>query len=259
MVMSRDPRTSHLRYEPMVEWEGLRHAYGPAVDIPDLLARLSPDPDAPVWDELWSRLCHQGTVYSASFAALPALDAAASHWPPTQRAAALNLAAGIVASQDVAGRREQFMRGLDPTVGHLEQLALETIAAPGLSRIELLYLLQDVLAFRGDPLWGRRLDGLADGEFPGVCPSCGADLYLVVGQSGFFTTVEDWVRQPKARRVAVQPSTGELPPVGSWLREQALRVGDTDLATWISHAFGTSRCPECGRSFALPDAIAAAL
>jgi hypothetical protein len=243
----------------MVDWASLRDAYGPAVGVPALLTRLSPEPDAPVWDELWSRLCHQGTVYSASFAALPALEAAAGRWPPAQRAAVLHLAAGIVASRDVAGRRDEFVRGLQPTLARLEQLALESVARPGWSRDDFLYLLQDVLALRGDPLWGRRLDGLVDGEFPGECPSCGAGLYLAVGESGFFTTAEDWVRQPDVRRVAIAPSIDELPPVGSWLSEQALRAGDTDLATWISHAFGTSRCPECGEPFAVPDAIAQTL
>ena len=56
-------------------WAELRHAYGPATDIPALLLQLEeshraknvPDP----WFMLWSSLAHQGDVYSASFAAVP--------------------------------------------------------------------------------------------------------------------------------------------------------------------------------------------
>lgn len=67
-------------------WDQLQHAYGPASDIPDLLKQLAADSrqkkstdDAP-WHSLWSALCHQDDVYTASYAAVPhivqiALDA----------------------------------------------------------------------------------------------------------------------------------------------------------------------------------------
>lgn len=56
-------------------WSELKHAYGSAADIPALLARLdsfpSSDGDSEPWFSLWSALCHQDDVYSASFAAVP--------------------------------------------------------------------------------------------------------------------------------------------------------------------------------------------
>jgi hypothetical protein len=67
-------------------WDQLRHCYGPASDIPNLLRQLAANPqpmkgddDGP-WESLWSALCHQGDVYPASYAAVPhivqiALDA----------------------------------------------------------------------------------------------------------------------------------------------------------------------------------------
>lgn len=57
-------------------WAELQHAYGAASDTPDLLRQLASFPgeashqDQP-WFTLWSSLCHQGDVYSASFAAVP--------------------------------------------------------------------------------------------------------------------------------------------------------------------------------------------
>ncbi|HVI89604.1 MAG TPA: hypothetical protein VM659_14955 [Dongiaceae bacterium] len=58
-------------------WKLLRHAYGAASDIPELLRQLQQHPgprqsrgDGP-WHALWSALCHQGDVYTASYAALP--------------------------------------------------------------------------------------------------------------------------------------------------------------------------------------------
>lgn len=58
-------------------WNELQHAYGAASDIPALLRGLATSPARTTdsatepWFSLWSSLCHQGDVYSASYAALP--------------------------------------------------------------------------------------------------------------------------------------------------------------------------------------------
>ena len=59
-----------------LEWRELRHAYGPATDIPELLTKAQTDTRRghitdSTWFRLWSALCHQGDVYSASYAAVP--------------------------------------------------------------------------------------------------------------------------------------------------------------------------------------------
>ncbi|MFC8916880.1 hypothetical protein ACFT5C_14025 [Streptomyces sp. NPDC057116] len=57
-----------------IDWAALEHAYGPAGDVPGLLCAAG-SPDARVRDEamedLVSSLCHQGTIYSATAAAVP--------------------------------------------------------------------------------------------------------------------------------------------------------------------------------------------
>ncbi|ACE92879.1 MULTISPECIES: hypothetical protein [Rhizobium] len=58
-------------------WSELRHCYGPAANTPELLKALerSAGPtaagDAEPWFSLWSSLCHQGDIYTASYAAVP--------------------------------------------------------------------------------------------------------------------------------------------------------------------------------------------
>ena len=56
-------------------WSELEHAYGLASDIPALLRQLESFPssgdDSEPWFSLWSALCHQDDVYTASFAAVP--------------------------------------------------------------------------------------------------------------------------------------------------------------------------------------------
>jgi len=66
-------------------WGELKHAYGNASDIPELLKQLSTLPAAigevEPWFSLWSSLAHQGDVYSASFAAVPHVIAALAENP----------------------------------------------------------------------------------------------------------------------------------------------------------------------------------
>jgi hypothetical protein len=58
-------------------WAKLQHAYSNAADIPELLRALAASPapetgdEAEPWHSLWSSLCHQGDIYTASYAAVP--------------------------------------------------------------------------------------------------------------------------------------------------------------------------------------------
>ncbi|MBE9558230.1 MAG: hypothetical protein IMF08_15340 [Proteobacteria bacterium] len=173
------------------DWSSLNHAYGKADDIPQLLQQLSPDKTAEAWDELWSRICHQDTVYSASFPCLPFLLEAALRWSPTNRVMPLFLAAAIVISDGVKGSREAFMEGLSQTVDQCHKLAVETLKTGELSRQDRIYLMESALAFDGDAVWGRRLDGLVNGELQVACSNCQTFLYVVIGESGFFVTAEE--------------------------------------------------------------------
>ena len=67
------------------KWSELKHAYGVASDIPELLRQLEFFPDSEgesePWFTIWSSLAHQGDVYSASFAAVPHVIEALSKSP----------------------------------------------------------------------------------------------------------------------------------------------------------------------------------
>lgn len=254
----------------MPDWSTLKHAYGNAADVPALLAQLTPDPKASVWHELWSRLCHQGTVYSSSFAALPALAQAAEQWKPTERAQLIALAASILASEDVQGCRADLLRPVAWVVPRFERLCRESLVQTQLPKHDFVYLLQAARSFEGDRFWGQHLDHLVSGEFPGACPYCGVDLYLVIGEYGFFATAEEWVQpsgpkpgpivaRPGIKRSLIEPNSGVLPEVGRWLCEHARAAHQEEVAEWVGYVFGKSVCPSCAQAFEVQDAIAAAL
>lgn len=82
------------------DWDSLHHAYGPAGDIPALLAAAANDARAgheagTPWFDLWSALCHQGDAYSASLAAVPHLIEMAPKQLAERRYDAVLLAASI--------------------------------------------------------------------------------------------------------------------------------------------------------------------
>jgi hypothetical protein len=252
----------------MTDWTTLKHAYGSAADVAALLDQLSPDPEASVWEELWSRLCHQGTVYSASFAALPVLGDVADQWKPKDRSQLLALAGSILASSDVHGAsRDDMLRPIQGVVRRFQRLCRECLAEAKLANHDFVYLLQAARSFEGDQFWGQELDHLVSGEFPGTCPHCGVDLYLVIGEYGFFTTAEEWVqragskrgkieRRPRIHCNPIDSNDGELPEVGRWLFERAKAAKQDEVAEWIRRIFGSTICPLCSRKFDIQEAIA---
>ena len=232
--------------ERMTDWGTLHHAYGDAGDVPALLDRLTPDPKADAWDEVWSRLCHQGTVYSASFAALPHLLELARAWEPTQRPMILSLAGAIIGSQDVAAATGERAAAVAATASSFEQLALETLARPTLAPSDFIHVAQAILAFRGDPVWGEQLDRLESGEFEGVCPRCDAELLLVVGQYGFFATAEEWVNRPATKRGPIVAAAAQsLRGAERWLYDRAAAAHQELLMQWLLRLFGSTKCPSC--------------
>jgi hypothetical protein len=242
------------------DWTALKHAYGVASDVPPLLAALSGDPNSEVWHELWSRLCHQGTVYSASFAALPELARAALAWNAPDRLMPLGLAAAIIGSDDVSGDRSAFAQGLDPVVEDLHRLTLADIANPAWSDSDFVDLLQSLMLLERNLPWGSCLDCLLGGEFPGLCTSCETDLYVAVGEYGFFVTAEEWVSRPQTPRNLICPaSPSSLHGDEERLYLYAQRSGHARIASWFLHAFGESTCPACQERLSMVKVIVAAV
>src|SRR5579883_1966866 len=100
-----------------VPWERLHHAYGVAHDTPTwLLALLSDRPELrnEALDQLEASLCHQGSLYEASCAAIPFLIDILEAVPDREKPAILSFLAGLAHLRQYAqkGRRiVTFNRG----------------------------------------------------------------------------------------------------------------------------------------------------
>ena len=93
-------------------WKELKTAYGSAADIQEKLRRLL---EYPSWkdgrladpdDLLYGFLCHQGTVYTATFAALPHFIELAGRLEPRERLDLVIFAGSVEEGRDFTGAAE---------------------------------------------------------------------------------------------------------------------------------------------------------
>lgn len=238
----------------MIDWVGLRHAYGTAEDMPGLLAAAesSGTDFGPAWNEVWSRLCHQGTVYTASYASLPLLGEIAERHAPAGYVAALDLASAIVASTDGPRDSADVRAECAASLQRLHELAQRNLPLAH-DDTEFVYGLQAVLAFEDGGVWQRNLNYVADDELPIECPYCNEFLVLVL--SGQEYVLANYSDGSVAHTVVspVEPSTGSTE---ERILSTTRSLGRKATADKLRHAFGTLICPNCHECFRASDALA---
>ncbi|MGW4560863.1 hypothetical protein ACWEN3_00190 [Streptomyces sp. NPDC004561] len=223
-----------------VDWSRLRHAYGPADDIPGLFARLTGgQEDEPVWRDLWSSLCHQGTVYDAGYAALPVLADIATGRAPGERKQAVLMAGLIVAEADTAQRALY-----DSQIAALAPAARACLAEVPVEEPEtFVYLAQSLLAFDDVPVWSQRLELLID-ELEAECPECEALTCVQLGELADECDAE------------LHPATpDELTGTGAGIYAMAHDAGQEQVAVWVTRLFGRATCSECETRFVIAESV----
>ncbi|GLW10306.1 hypothetical protein Misp01_54340 [Microtetraspora sp. NBRC 13810] len=240
----------------MTDWSRLTHAHGSAENVPELLDQLVPDSRAAVWDELWSCICHQMTVYPASFAALPRLAEIARSWAPADRTMILSLCGSIV-----AGARQPHGAG-DVRMIHaaeieeLLRLTNETMHA-AIDEDSFIYMLQAVLAFEDVPVWDEMLEQLLQGEYElENCPGCGVHLLVAIGADGYFATSGDYAIEDDPAKGELAPAVpSELDHVARRMYDTAQSLGRENLTTRLLYLFGNATCPDCRTTFQVADQV----
>jgi hypothetical protein len=240
----------------MTDWSKLRHAYGTAEDVPGLLDQVGPDQGTQAWYDLWSRLYHQGSAYSASYAALPALTQKAREWPARDRTGPLLLAAAVASIDD-----RPYRDAYAAQIAELAELAGEALLEPALASdlVAYVHLLQALLAFEGAGVWGRHLDDLLSEEYEVPCARCEARNFIVFARFGYFSTLDDmYMKGIGGERLPLHPA----PPIGlhgfpGRLHARVLADGHPDFAEKLTYVFGTAQCPACGLLFPVDQAITA--
>jgi hypothetical protein len=219
----------------VTDWSQLKACYGPATEIPAMLAAAAASADDRAWYDLWSHLCHQGTVYPASYAALPLLADIAATAQPKGYNDALALAAMIVASNDPSdGAAEVDVRREHAgSIIRLHQVAGAVVARVTEPK-DLVYAVQCLIALEGVPAWPLEVDRLADEQTDAECGACAE--YFDVDLTGD----------------AVTPAALADLDEGA-ARVHQLLTRDAGLAEMFLRLAGTVPCPRCGQTVSVPD------
>jgi hypothetical protein len=236
----------------VIDWAAIRDVYGPATEVPDLLRRAEASGDASeLWNELWGRLCHQGTVSPASYAALPLLLGIAERHPGSRYLAALHLAGAIVASTDGPRDNATVRRENVSTIERLRAVALRNLDEAE-SDADFVYGLEALLAFEDRGPWQRTLNHIADQELPFDCPLCGEFLLLSLeGPRPRLASYADGSCKPTdVTPVEPEPGSNEHRAL-----ELALACGRDEVADQMRHIFGKAICPCCRHEFGIPSAV----
>jgi hypothetical protein len=225
----------------MTNWTSLRDAYGTAGPVEALLERADTD-DRAVWDELWSRLCHQGTVQTASYAALPRLAELAARQDPSGLVEPLFLATCIVASTDGPEEPAAVRTRYADTIRTLHEVA-EGLVPFAADDTDFIYRVQAVLATESDSVWGTRLYALANQELEFACPGCDEQLLMGLETSPAF------VKQFDDASVGVTTVVPSDPVrlTGSEARAHDLATTHRrpQVAKQLLDLFGMFQCPAC--------------
>jgi hypothetical protein len=164
------------------KWGELDHAYGSASDIPALLKKLPEAPvreqyDAEPWFSLWSAICHQCDVYTASYAAMPYVISAAAERRPEDRAEYFLMAGTIESMRHRSVSPEipvELNDAYEAAVAAAIPLVLESLVV---EKDEGWFkaMLSALAAFRGFPELSA---AVVDLEREAVCPKCNEEFVV---------------------------------------------------------------------------------
>lgn len=240
-------------------WRTLRHAYGPADHVPRMLRALRSKPTKKAWEDVWSALCHQGDVYSATYAAIPYMVEMALEAPPKGQFSYWHFVGAVAAGSSPKLEegirkeiRDDYLAALERSVDPIRRL-LESKPADRHEVIYLLAALAAALGCKGDALLLDYLDG---DEMPGACPACSKELLVTVEADGVFLSPQD----NRGIFTSITPPDGafasksalerlDRDSVSTWLPAMAAAAGQSALASTIWILYGHAMCPGCDHQF----------
>ena len=155
-------------------WARLEGAYGSAHEIPKLLSHLAEHPeDKEAWNDAWSSLCHQETIYSASIASTPHLVAIARRLPIRQRLDPLILVGSIATCVGQPPKVVYGDKDFAEACAEAAKLLADVVSAGELKGEDLRYALGALAGLLGDVKLANVLFRL---DLSITCPSCGGEI-----------------------------------------------------------------------------------
>jgi hypothetical protein len=214
------------------------------------------------WNAVWSALCHQGSVYSATYAAVPHLVEIAAQRDELDplRIDSLFFVGAVVMANDSEAIPEELGLAYATALTRATELVASSLARQGLDEATLVDLLVSLAALRGCVRIAELLRGFVDGEFIPSCPAetCGIEVYVTLDGSTMVASIEDPATEEIGERTEISAPMGTSAK-GVWTDDGVLpllvalarRAGHPTLADKIALWDGAVTCPKCREPFPL--------
>jgi len=254
-------------------WKEIRHAYGPAGDIPGLLRAIDSDEsDAKkgesCWQEVWSSLCHQYSIYPATYAAIPHMVAVAERGSLRNQLEILIFIGTVCAfgKLDSGPVPADFIEPFDTAMSKMKGISMrivrDAVDHDMLDRYPLPYLIQAllVLRFGAGPVICY-LDKFVGGDFD-------VDIECQECESGDYVNLERLDSSPDTDRALAKDLEDGLllireTPEDQWSSEYVVQIaaalastlGDESLSSIILGFRSQVECSTCGHRFRISDGM----
>jgi len=276
-------------------WKTLRHAYGAAGDVPDLIRAIEAEKmpnyrDGGTWFDVYSSLYHQYSTYSATYAALPHIVRIADTGTLGQRIAVMCLVGEI----QVHGHADEtipsdLIPDFESAVATTKTSSLKTLREAVQSAVtdaaDSNWTLGDLLLDFGGLRYPKsgfvvQLDYLVreDWHVEAACPSCGGRMVAELRENGIATLRLSGrgYTEPESAKVASVDRSGypgfiakgqavlargdadwALEDTPNVLAALAEESGDQVLAARILDLGAVVTCPYCGQRLELSKGLRA--
>jgi hypothetical protein len=230
-------------------WNNLDHAYGPAGNIPGLLRALERG-EQELWDELVPALCHQGCVFTATYAAVPHIVRIGAQEALDDQVAYWSFIGAVVCAREAAPVPGYLLAAYEGSLVHAEETTLACFV-PGIDDATALELLIALAGIRRLPAVADALRMLRTETVSTSCPRCATTMRVSTADVPFVVEEEDLTLalgtsgEMKAPR-APHPELRQLAHV-------ARAAGLVDLEHRVAALAKDTRCPTCQLEFNLID------
>jgi len=238
-------------------WAGLRDTYGPADAIPALLRALERGDDRvhgdEVWEPIWTALYHQGSVYSASYAAAAHVAAIGATRPISEQPPFWHFVGAIAGARDPAPVEFDLEAAYHLAV-EVARAGIPACLAAGCSDETATGLAMSFAELQGERAIAVAINGLINEELSSECGGCGAGLLVTTSRVPFEVHAQEPERQPAApgHRVRPRPPRAALAELAALARTS----GHAALADHLIALDATVSCPACGVEHSLVDDFA---